>query len=107
MLRAGTLNKRVEIWAKSPGKDAWGQPLPEAWEVYARLWANIRHPNGSESIKADAPVSKVQASIRIRFRQDITGGMQVRYRGTVYDIKAPLPDLERQEFVDLVCEAVS
>lgn len=101
---SGSLNKRVEIWEKSAGVDDWGQPLPEAWQLRVRLWANIRHPSGSQSIKADAPVSTVRASIRIRFRTDIVASMQVRYKTTVYDIQAVLPDLERQEHVDLVCE---
>lgn len=107
MLRAGTLNKRVEVWKRGPERDDWGQRAPEAWIPHATPWANIRHLSGAESIKADAPVSKVQASIRIHFRKDIKAGMQVRYQGTVYAIRAVLPDLERQKHVDLVCEVVT
>lgn len=106
-MKAGTLNKRVEIWKKSSGKDEWGQPLPDAWQLHARVWANIRHVNGSQAIKADAPVSTVRASIRIRFRMDLDAGMRVHYKDTVYDIQAVLPDLENQEHVDLVCEVSS
>ena len=105
-MRAGTLNSRVMVQRRGVAEDEWGQPLPEAWLDFLPLWANIKHLSGSQAIKAGAPTSIVQASIRIRYRTDIDAAMRVVHGTTVYEIKAPLPDEVRREYVDLVCEVV-
>lgn len=104
-MQAGRLDTRITIQRKTGGTDAWGAPLPEAWEDYATIWANVRHLSGTESIKAGADVSVVRASIRIRWRQDITAGMRVVAGAAVYDIEAPLPG-PRREYVDLQAKRV-
>ncbi|MNF12231.1 Phage head-tail joining protein [compost metagenome] len=67
------------------------------------MWANIAHKSGLETIKGAAPVSMVQASIRIRYRADVDAGMRAVCGGVVYDIKAAPPNTGR-EYLDLVCE---
>lgn len=100
----GSLKKRIQIEKRGPAVDDWGQPAPEAWLPHVKLWANIRHLNGVETIKADAPTSVLRASIRIRYRTDIVASMRVAYQGKFYDIKAAVPDEVNREHVDLVCE---
>ena len=104
-MEAGKLNRRITIQRKTAGTDAWGAPLPDAWADYATVWANVRHLSGTESIKAGADVSVVRASIRIRWREDITAGMRVMVGAAVYDIDAPLPG-PRREYVDLAVKRV-
>ncbi|MGC3984832.1 MAG: phage head closure protein [Pseudorhodoferax sp.] len=105
-METGSLNRRIQIEKRGPAKDGWGQPAPEAWLPHVKLWANIRHQSGAESIRADAPTSAVRVSIRIRYRTDIKPAMRAVYMGKAYDIKAVLPDEVRREHVDLVCEVV-
>lgn len=105
MMQAGQLRDRITIQRKTGGTDAWGAPLPEAWEDYATIWANVRHLSGTESIKAGADVSVVSASIRIRWRQDVTAGMRVVAGAAVYDIEAVLPG-QRREWLDLAVKRV-
>lgn len=62
---------------------------------------------GPEAIKAGAPVSTVQASIRIRYRAGVTAGMRVVHNLVPYNIIAPLPDVSGREYIDLACEQVS
>ena len=106
-IRAGQLNTLVIIQQRTAGTDELGQPIPGNWEEYAQAWAGIRHLSGVESIKSGSPVSSVAASIRVRYRSDLDAGMRVLVGATVYEIKAVLPDLQRREFVDLVCQATS
>jgi SPP1 family predicted phage head-tail adaptor len=106
MLNAGTLNRRVTIRQQSTVQDEIGQPM-QAWTDVATVWANIRHPNGSESIQADRDVSIVRASIRIRRRTDVTAAMRVHHGAAVYEIKAVLPDEEDRDRIDLSCEVVN
>lgn len=107
MLRAGTLRDRIHIQRKSGGETAWGSPLPEAWAnlTSQRIAANVQHRSGLSAIKADADISIVRASIRIRRRTDVNAGMRVLFGSAVYDIEAVLPG-ETREHTDLVCKLI-
>jgi len=98
------LNRRVTIEKKGQGTDDYGQPLPDVWEPLATVWASIKNLSGLGAIKADAAVSTVKTSIRIRWRTDVTAGMRVVHGTTVYDVQAVLPDAAGRVYVDLVCE---
>lgn len=102
MLQAGKLNQRVTIQRQTQVQDAGGQ-LVDAWADVATVWADIRNPTGLGAIRADAQVSVVKTSIRIRWRTDIDAGMRLVHGMTVYDIGAVLPDHAGRTYVDLVC----
>lgn len=104
-MQAGTLRDRITILKKTGGKDGLGQPLPEAWIEHVRLWANVKHPSGLSAINADADTSVVKASMRIRWRKDITADMRVLFDGRTYEIDAVLPG-DKREHVDLACRWV-
>ena len=103
-LRAGTLRDRIHIQRRTGGKDEWDTPLPVSWEniTAQRLAADVQHRSGLSTIKADADVSIVRASIRIRRRADVDAGMRVLHAGSIYDIEAVLPGVDRAH-IDLVC----
>ncbi|MBI3103238.1 MAG: phage head closure protein [Burkholderiales bacterium] len=105
MVRAGQFNTRVTVQRQTAAEDAWGQPLPAGWETHVTLWASVRHLSGAEAIKSGADVSIVAASIRIRWREDITAGMRAVCGARVYDIEAVLPG-PRREYVDLTTKQV-
>ena len=106
MMQAGRLNSRCTLQAPGTATDEIGQPIP-GWTDVATLWADIRMKSGLESIKAGAPVSVVQASIRVRYRAGITAGMRVVHNLQAYNIVAVLPDVGAREYIDLVCEVVA
>nr|WP_307731963.1 phage head closure protein [Massilia sp. H27-R4] len=87
------------------GRDALNQPLPGGWATHATAWADVRLLGGLETIKAGAVVSQVKASIRMRYRTDLTAAMRVVHGATIYKVLAVLPDEERHQHLDLVCEA--
>jgi SPP1 family predicted phage head-tail adaptor len=98
---AGRLNSRVVIEQRTASKDAFGQPY-EVWTTVATVWAWILHSSGLETIKANADTSVVKASIRVRYRPEVTAAMRVKHHDIVYEIKAVLP-ADNGEFMDLVC----
>lgn len=106
MMQAGRLNRRVTLQSPSQSVDEIGQPIP-GWTDVATLWADIRMKSGLESIKAGAPVSVVQASIRVRYRAGITAGMRIVHNLQAYNIVAVMPDVGGREYVDLVAEVVN
>ena len=105
-MQAGRLDSRVTIQSPSQSVDELGQPIP-GWTDVALVWASIRHLSGVEAIKADATVSTVKASIRIRWRTGLDAGMRVVHGLRVYSIEAVLPDVGGREYVDLVAEVVA
>lgn len=105
-MQAGRLSRRCTLQAPGTTQDELGQPIP-GWTDVATVWADIRMESGLESIKAGAPVSVVQASIRVRYRAGITAGMRIVHNLQAYNITAVMPDVGAREYIDLVCEVVN
>ena len=99
-----TLNQRITLQRPVTGQDDIGQPLT-GWEWVADLWADVRHQNGLQTIKAGAETSIVKASIRIRKRSDVSPAMRVIYQSAVYEIEAVIP--QGVEWQDLICKAAA
>lgn len=106
MMKAGKLRYRVTIKAPPTGRDAAGQPSG-AWSTFASdVPANILFVNGLQTVQAGAQRSKAKASIRLRYREDLTAAMRVEWGSFVFQIQVVLPDLAKREHVDLACEVV-
>lgn len=104
-MRSGQLNSIVRIQRPAATQDAAGQPTT-GWTDVTTVWANVLHPNGAETIKAGKDVSIVQTSVRIRRRSGIDASMRVLHGTAAYTIRAVLPDEEKRDRMDLVCELV-
>ena len=76
------------------------------WTDVAQVWANIINKSGLQAIRADQPVSIVQASIRVRRLTNVDAGMRVLHGSTVYEIVAVLQDESSRKWTDLVCQVV-
>jgi len=105
VVAAGSLNKRVTIERKVPGKDAAGQPI-QSWVEVCTVWGRVRTQTGfgfvhAEFIASDAETVRTTASIRIRFRNGLDTTMRVKVDGVIYEIKAILPDTTGKEFTDI------
>jgi SPP1 family predicted phage head-tail adaptor len=96
-------NHRITVLACQMVQTAVGQS--PSWTESGKRWANVRLLGGLATIRADAATSVVKASIRLRYCSDVDAPMRLAYDGITYDIKARLPDPDR-EFVDFVCESV-
>lgn len=104
-LPAGTLNRRISIEERGPGRDSLGQPLVNApWVPVASVWANIAAKSGLQTAAAGGEVSVARYSIRIRYRPAVNAAMRVVYQGQIYDIQAVLHDEAGRQHTDLVCE---
>lgn len=105
-MRAGQLKTRISIERPSTATDELGQPI-EGWADVAVVWGDVRHLSGTESIKAGAVTSAVNASIRIRWMTGLDAGMRVLIGAVPYAIKAVLPDMRGRQYVDIVAEVVA
>ncbi|NYT76551.1 phage head closure protein [Alcaligenaceae bacterium] len=102
-MQAGKLNRQVTI--QKPKTPEAGEPFPTGWDDVTTVWADVKLPSGIQAIKSGIDVSVVKASIRVRYRTDITAAMRVAYDGIMFDIRAVLPDVSGRVYLDLVCES--
>ena len=100
-LLSGTLGNKVSLQRRTSGKDALNQPT-DVWTEYASVWGNVLMKSGKESIESGTQVSIGQASIRIRYRTDVTNGDRAICQGITFHIVSPLPSVSTQEYTDLV-----
>lgn len=101
-LPAGSLSTRVSLQRKTSGKDALGQPI-DTWTEYAKVWGNVLQLSGRETVSSGTTVGTVQASIRIRYRTDVTNGDRAIAQGVVFNIGPPIPNVASREYTDLPC----
>lgn len=101
-MEAGKLNRRLRIEQRGEATDEGGSVI-DGWTEVATVWANVRTLNGREFAVGGGQASQVTASIRIRYRTDLTAGMRAICDGIVFNIVAVLPDVARREHVDLAC----
>lgn len=106
MLSAGKLRHRIQFMRRDPN-GPMGRPSPNWEDIGKPAWGHIKFLSGSESIKAGQTASRASASIRLRWRTDITAEMRAVSSGVVFEVKSVLPDLIQREHVDLVCEVVN
>lgn len=99
-MEAGKFTERIEIERRTGATNENDEPLPDAWERHARVWADVRFVNGIEHVVSGAVRSAAVASFRVRFRRDVDAEMRVRYLGALYDIVAVLSN-RVQGYVDL------
>ena len=104
-MRAGQLRYRVEILQRVKEKDKSGATVM-VWRSLCKLWADVRHVSGSETMRHDVLSASARASVRIRWRSDVSAEMRLRVGGTLYAVRAVIPDFTRREFLDLVCESL-
>ncbi|USE78910.1 phage head closure protein [Cupriavidus gilardii] len=108
-MRAGARSALVEIQRNVPAQDEAGQPI-SSWQTVATAWANVRHRSGMEAVRGDTPASVVQVSVRIPYpvvvETPIDSSMRLLCEGEPYDIQAVLPDRQKRQHVDLVCQLV-
>ena len=78
--------------------------VSEAWQTFAAAWVSIEPLSGREFIAAQAVQAGVNTRITMRHRDGVLPSMRFNYRGTVYDIRAVLPDPTLQRHINLMCE---
>lgn len=104
---AGRLDSLVSLLSPPVGTDALGQPVVGAFVLVAKVWADIKHPSGLETVRGDVQVSITQASIRIRRRAGVLPSWRIQHGDVVYEIKAVPPSNLRSPFMDLPCQVVT
>lgn len=87
-MRAGKLDRRLQIFRKSVAESDSGEPV-ETWALLATVWAQQRPNRGAERFTARQLVGEAVMTFHIRYRADLAMTVQDRleYEGKVWDIE--------------------
>lgn len=101
MVNAGALNKRITFLKQEPSVDGMGQDRFE-WKEYKTVWATVKPYKSSEYNFMGKLKPEVSHRVYVRFRNDITANMRIRYHGRIFEIAGPPIDIdERHELLEI------
>ena len=107
MLKAGDLDRRIVLMTRTQGKNASGRLTPTVWAEGDEIWAQVRDmPARGEQIADGINVASRPARIRVRYRDDITADMRIRYGDRVLEIVGEVAELGRAEGLEFMAEEV-
>jgi SPP1 family predicted phage head-tail adaptor len=102
-MQAGRLRHRVAIERPVSTRDDFGGVV-ESWQTVATVWAEIHPLSGREFLAAQSTQAGVTTRITIRHLPGVTAAMRVNHDGTLYNIRAVLPDPTLVRHIALMCE---
>lgn len=107
-MHTGQRRIRISIESKAVAKGASGGKT-ETWTALANtpVWAGKRSLSGNErgATSAGGEVAEARDEFDIRYRDDVTAGMRVVYKGAYYNIRHVKNWMERNESLILTCES--
>ncbi len=106
-MRAGLLRHRIDLYAPTRARDAYGS-VDTTWVSKATdVPANVRDPVGQNYYAAAQENLKVVPEIRIRWRRDVTETWRVVFGNrTIEVVHAQDPDGRQKEMV-LYCKEIT
>ena len=105
-MNPGKLRHRVAILQKQTTIDPDGYPTEE-WVAVTTVWASAEPIAGREYFTAAAVQAQHQVRFTMRYRNDITSDMRLRYDGQDYEIKAILDLGGRRAWLQVMGEAIT
>lgn len=101
-MKAGSLRQRITLQQQAETRGPDGEYLP-AWTAFAvNVPASIVPLSGREFISAGEMQGEVSARITIRWMPGVVDTMRVLHDGTVYTIRAVLPDPTLRRHITLM-----
>ena len=110
-MRAGQLNRWIEIQKRGEGTDPFGQPI-DAWIPVGGMWAGVAGETGLGAIRGagadNVPASIARYSLLVRFAEaqayGIKADMRAVHDGEIFDIKGLTRDFKDRDKAFIVCE---
>lgn len=90
-IRAGELNRRVELWAMATTEDETGQNV-KSYSKDFDAWAQVKFVRGSEKTKSGREeMQTVYARFKIRFKPQLKATHLIKFNGDFYNIQSMAP----------------
>lgn len=102
-MRAGKLDRRITIQAKSVTTSARGEQI-ETWADVATVWAQARPNRGAERFSTMQNVGTAVMTFHLRYRSDVTVLHRISYDGKLWDI-LDVREIGRNVVTEIDCTA--
>jgi SPP1 family predicted phage head-tail adaptor len=102
-MNPGELRHRITIQKLVNTQDTFGQPV-EQWSNVVTVWASVNPIVGKEFFAAETVNSEVSHKIRIRYKQDITPDMRIKFKDRYFSIQSVIDYQERNMELQLMCK---
>ncbi|MEH7458518.1 phage head closure protein [Bacillus sp. JJ1127] len=90
-MNPGKLDKRLTFQIKDEdAKSSDGEPI-DSYKDSFTVWGSFIFLKGRKYFEAAAANSEVQGETEIRYRDDVTADMKIKYKNVIYDIISVLP----------------
>lgn len=103
-MRAGNLDRQIEIQSQTTEIDGWGTPF-KSWTTFATMRAQMIQIATDNTEVDRGNVSDKLVTFRTRWLDGVTLENQVVYNGQTYFLKN-IKELGRRVGLDLICERV-
>jgi SPP1 family predicted phage head-tail adaptor len=101
-MRAGKLDRRIQIKVKTSTRDSFGAEII-AYTLLATVWAEKLPITGREFFAASQFIPEATVKFRIRFREDFDETAKITYDGIDYDILY-LAEIGRADGVEILAK---
>lgn len=101
MINAGELKNLITIEKPVETEGDYGETI-KTWEQHCQCWSNIQNLRGDEYWAAKASESEATGEIKIRYRDDITEDMRVKFNSRVFEIDAYYDPFEERKELQLI-----
>jgi len=98
----GTLNKKVDIVAGTT-EESKGFDTIKGNIILKGIWASIEPARGKEYYESQRARNDEMVKVTIRYRETVTDGCKVLYRGHVYEIQSIVDPSMTHESMELYC----
>lgn len=104
-MKAGKLDRRVEIKVKTATRNSFGEEVI-SYTTLATVWAEVLPVTGREFYTAQQFVPEAQLKMRIRFREDFDETAKITYDNKDYDILY-LAEIGRADGLEILVKRTS
>lgn len=105
-MRAGELDRRIELRRRVLARDPDSQQEVESWPIaYARPWAKKIDAGGSESVVAQQLGAEIRTEFHIRYRDDVLATDRIILGELAYNIQS-VDEIGRREGLKISATAV-
>ena len=106
-MRAGNLNKKVEIQSLTSTQNEFGEVTNANWTKYKNAYASVIPVSGKESFLSNTDFSKTSHKIRIRYLPNINASMRIVWNNRVFNFISTRNIAEMSKEIEILAEEVN
>lgn len=103
-MRAGSLNRRIELQHRTTARSAYGEQT-ESYSTYATVWANKADVRAREFIAAQQEIAENTAKFTLRYRSDVLNSDRIVCASVTYSIRQ-VAEIGRRQGLEVLATAV-